>query len=697
MLVKALILGLFLNLVNGAYTDKLRIYKHAPLVVQSVEDIIQQTIPFFDSSDTLGFCNVLNQPALGTVTHALTQLNSPKAIDYFIKQCNDLTGDFTRDTFDRAYNNATKYLTDYTAGSTFKPASYPDTLILSNKQTYLDTYINFNYGVIFGIALDCYWFVMIFLSGFWKLLKFAAPGLVKKFTGGFINTIRKYITLPALFGKTHNEYYYLGKIYPTLFPTRLESLMVVGYVILVLVFNVTNFHHLSNSTMWPVKSSEMGKKIADRISQQLLFTFPLLILFPGRNNFLQFVTNWKYSTFIVIHKWIARMACVLALSHGVCMTLNGKGANMYSLRNHMPYVRWGMVSITALFTTSFVAMGALRKVQYELFVLVHVLLAAIIMAGTWIHTRGAGNYEQFIICAVSIWAFDRVVRIARMVSFGIKNAKVELIAKETLKVTVKTPSFWRPFPGAHGFVYFLRPTTFWQSHPFTIVKQVNEKNTITFFIKVKGGMTHGLYKFLNKAPGQKAYIPITVEGPYGNRLPLDRYDNNVFIGSGNGVPGLYDEARQLLASNKSKSTIKFIWIIRHYKTIEWFYQELLNLKLDNIDITIYVTNGTLGIQPFWNDTSSTEVQAKSEHSNLDNEKIESIIDELKANLSHISFKEGRPNIDELVNTEIIESTGSLAIATCCYSSIDDQIRKSVANGLDKTKNRVDLFDQNQVW
>lgn len=73
----------------------------------------------------------------------------------------------------------------------------------------------------------------------------------------------------------------------------------------------------------------------------------------------------------------------------------------------------------------------------------------------------------------------------QIVLFGIKTAKVQLIANETLRVSVSRPSWWKPFPGCHAFIYFMRPSCFWQSHPFTIVDSALEANTITFTSKLK--------------------------------------------------------------------------------------------------------------------------------------------------------------------------------------------------------------------
>lgn len=201
-----------------------------------------------------------------------------------------------------------------------------------------------------------------------------------------------------------------------------------------------------------------------------------------------------------------------------------------------------------------------------------------------------------MIATVSVWVFDHVVRLARLASFGLRTAQVQLIANETVKVTVSRPAWWIPFPGCHAFIHFMRPTCFWQSHPFTIVDSVVETRTITFYLKVKGGMTHGLYQYLAKQPSQTASIKVSVEGPYGNPVAINRFESSVFIAGGNGIPGLYYEATSIAKRFGEARSIKFYWVIRHYRTLEWFYQELQKLKdLPSITPIVYVTQPHIGL------------------------------------------------------------------------------------------------------
>lgn len=678
----------------ATYTDGFGIYHTPPLIVLSCEQIIGKYALYFPEEDVNGYCDINNQPALGTIATCLKMTNSTKAIKVFVDDCYPKTG-LTMKDFDAAYVNASHHLTNVTADPNFnlteiynKPALIPQSRVDAAVHSTVSRYLNYNYGNIFGIVLICYWFLMILLSGLWNLIIFMTPGVLKSLTGSAINKFRSNITLPATFSKYHSDYYYIFKVLPVLIPTRIESLMIAGWLVLVLAFNVCDYHHNPGNTIWVAESAEIGRKIADRTGMEALFLIPTLVLYAGRNNFLQLLSGWNYSRFILVHKWVARIFTLLCMLHAVGMTYNGKGIGKgkYEKRNAEAYVQWGIVAVVAMFLLCFQAMSFLRKNRYELFLAVHIILAVFALVGGYFHTKEK-EYEEFYIAAMAIWVFDRLVRIGRMAFFGIRTGTIELTANETVKVTVSRPAYWKPFPGAHAFVYFFKPTMFWQSHPFTIVDSFETSNTITFFVKVKGGMSHGLMKYLANVPGQKSTVKLCVEGPYGKRLPLKKYDTNVFISSGNGIPGLYSEVRDL--ANKGKQNLQFIWIIRHFKSIEWFYSELASLP-SSINTTVYITNGSEGVSPFW-----TEEESVDEKKIIDGP--ENIVSELQKQMPNVTFIQQRPNINEVVVEAISQSSGSTAIATCCHASIDDDVRKAVAQNLDKTSHRIDLYDQIQVW
>ena len=75
-----------------------------------------------------------------------------------------------------------------------------------------------------------------------------------------------------------------------------------------------------------------------------------------------------------------------------------------------------------------------------------------------------------------------------------------------------------------------------------------------------------------------------------------------------------------------------------------------------------------------------------------------MIDNIKLELDHIQFHEGRPNIEFLVDGFVEQSNGSIAFVACAHHSMVDEIRYYCAHKIDNPeKKRVDFYEQVQVW
>lgn len=715
MLVSKLLASFFVLLAVLADDDTgLQIYKKTELGVMACESLLGKTALYFKKKDKVGYCNVKNQPALGAMAHCLKEIPNPGSIDYFLKECKKFN--LTEEKFLAAFDNATNYLvTNTSLDPTFnltkiynKPVLIPKKKILNGYKSAQYRFLNFNWSTWFGTALVAYWFFIVFVAGACNLAYFLFPKFVHSITSKPVNAFRKYISLPATFKKDHVHHKSYLYIFQFLIPTRLESILIFGWFIMALAFNIAHIDYTDGDLYWPKsKSANVGRKIADRSGMLALFLMPQVILFSGRNNFLQWISGWSYSRFSLLHRWCSRIMTIISFLHGVGMKYNGMGIGKWYSRNDEPYVRWGFVALAAACVLCFQSLLVFRRSNYELFLLFHILLAVFFVVGVWRHAGSSDlGYIQWSYASVAIWGFDRVVRLARLASFGVKPASVQLIADETLRVEIQRPKYWKPYPGCHAFIHFLRPTCFWQSHPFTIIDSVDKENTITFYLKVKGGITHGLYQYLSKQPDNKAVIKVMVEGPYGNRSPIRNYPTSVFIAGGNGIPGLYSQVQDITKS-QGQQRVKLYWIIRHYKTIEWFYPELLKLESTNVETVIYVTQPHVGLDgPIGGfatgpidesaDVDADDSEKKPDSTSDDDDLPEDHISSLKNQLSSIEFREGRPEIETLIKTEIAEANGAIGFVTCAHANLVDEARRTVANNL-STEKRVDLFEQIQSW
>ncbi|ODV78043.1 ferric reductase transmembrane component [Suhomyces tanzawaensis NRRL Y-17324] len=672
-------------------------------------------------------CVCKNTNALATFSGCYHMLgkDTPKYVNYFLKQCELYNVTLSPIDFEDAYKNYTslsKFPHEIEGFNKTKPIDVPIALTQNATDIYWKSYKQFNGNyedsLYYGAGVLGYWLLVFVLAAISNWGKFLFPSVFKFFTGPVSNIWRKHVTLPATSRKKKSNEQRFLFIFDLLIPSRLETLILVGFLFVLIACLGANMTYHEGDPIFTNRREAMLRYLADRTGIVTTVLMPLLILFAGRNNFLQWFTLWNYATFIAFHRWVARAVFSMVVVHAVCFTIYE--GSRYSHAVQQTYFKWGIIATVAGGIIMFQGMLFLRRRWYEMFLLIHIIMAALFIGGAWIHTDELG-YVWFYYATSAVWVFDRAVRLGRIFSFGFPDARVFLLADETLKVKVPKPKYWKSIPGGHAFIHFLRPSCFWQSHPFTFIDSIEDENTITLYCKVKGGVTHGLYQYLATHPGRSTHIKVALEGPYGAPSPVSRYDTSVFIAGGNGIPGIYSEIHNLATRSKDniKQSLKLYWIVRDYKSLYWFYEELLALKNSKIQTTIYITKPDtgdcleefnlrfpLGHREELDLEEEKELKLNNKHISLRsvtssydnysaNRRIVSIIQE---ELSHVSFKEGRPCIEKIVTEDTRESQGSTAFTVCGHPIMVDDLRKAIVRNLGHTDGkRVDFFEELQVW
>ena len=269
------------------------------------------------------------------------------------------------------------------------------------------------------------------------------------------------------------------------------------------------------------KGAQLSFYIAVRTGVVSMFLMCLTFLFGGRNNFMIWLTGWKQSTFMTYHKWVARTLILTVVVHSLGFLRYLAIKKVLDLYLTLDWYIWGCVATVACSIMWIQAFSWLRVHFYEAFLYLHIIMAVFFLVGTWKHVDWFG-YTQWCYATAAVWGFDRFVRLVRIIHFGIRTAKVTVVSDETLEIVVPKHNWWPTFPGAFGYVYFMRTSLFWQSHPFCFVD--SDENHIKFFVKVKNGATKSIYKYLMTQPNYSCKMKIAVEGPYGDHKPVATYD-----------------------------------------------------------------------------------------------------------------------------------------------------------------------------
>ncbi|CEP63859.1 ferric reductase family protein LALA0_S09e04104g [Lachancea lanzarotensis] len=664
-----------------------------------------------DSSyDYLCYCD--NDSAIGSFMYcAYDNLKSEKdrrlIREFFLEQCPNATDSH----LEAVYQNASRYMVNTSTLADFNrtkaidfPVYYNIPLFDANFATYRAFYSNYKKGLHWGAALVGYWGIIMFCGMVSSMAHKFAPTLVisaNKMASRtwIVRTYRKFVSIPALFGPSHADRIIMGGA----LPTRLDSLIICGFCALCVIFQAAGYEHVENNTFFENKTVELTRLVGDRSAFISNFLMTITYLFAGRNQLFLWLTGWKQSTFVTYHKWVGRMLVLTVLNHTLSMLITFVVAGYYKEDSVEEWWIYGAVAVVAGGIMFLQAMSWLRVKNYEIFLYVHILMAIAFLLGAWRHIDYFG-YGPWAYATAAIWCFDRFIRLVRIFSFGVKTAKVCIVSDETLQITVDRGSWWPFFPGAFGYLHILKTSVFWQSHPFTVVKTDN--NELRFYIKIKKGVTETLYKQLLSEPNYTGEVKVAVEGPYGDYKPAEAYDQVLMYSGGNGIPGPFAYAKELGKTTIDETTkfVKLYWVIRHWHSMDWFLEELQLLqRYANVQTVIYVTKaheGKLGEKLTAHfDTSSPS--SSSEKGSEGHEVVVShdYLETVHKMLPHIEFREGRPNMAEIVNQDIDECDDkNVAVITCGHGNMCDEVRAAIADKVGShKKSRIDIFEELQTW
>lgn len=692
----------------GVIADEFHQYSEPEIKVIACKYSLSKTA-YFCAKDTAKSykCTCKTPQGLGSMLNCLydqSNVNNVHVEDWFMEYCAVANVTVTRETLRNAYQNATKYIEDITklpgynaTHVTYVPVEYKKK---QYKLSYVSTsvrYGNEDWGLWMGSGLLGYWGLIFLLSGVYNLVnKFYF--LSKNLNSHPVNLIRKHLTLVAP-GKKHTKpvqfLYALGGY----IPLRIQIVVVGGYVALCVAFCSAGYHYVENDTIWKGVPAQMSRYTGDRAGILSCFAFLLTFLFAGRNNFLVWFTGWEHSTFVLFHKWVSRTNFLLLLVHSISMVIQSHALGKYDSRMLTSWMRWGIVALAAAGAIMVQSLYVLRKTQYEIFLFSHILMSVFFLIGAWIHTLDFG-YQNWAYAMAAIWCFDRAVRLARLAYFGVQKAKVTIVSEEVIKIVVPRNKLWKPYPGAYGYLHYLTPATFWQSHPFTIIG--SDDKTITFTTKIKGGVTSMIHRQVREQPGATTMIPVLLEGPYGHQAPMHRFDTALYYTGSTGIPSSYSYIQDCFKRGIQQHS-KLYWVVRNWKSLDWFYDELLELKKTDAQIVVYVTDPASehGVRHLSSSQSSSGESTKEKSGSsigshdVEEEKAQPVMPPQE--LDFIEFRLGRPNMDELVASDIKEASGTVGVLVCGHNAMVDDVRYAVSQNLDAAGGRVEYLEELQVW
>lgn len=528
--------------------------------------------------------------------------------------------------------------------------------------------------------------------------------------------LKKQLVLPALFSSSHRQPVLRSLGY---LPTRLATLFLVIFFALNIIFLAVGIKSIQPNTWYSSRKMEINNYVANRAGVICFALLPLTVLLSARNNPLVTLTNMTATTYIMLHRWVARVCAFQAVVHSVGWTIQWywEKGNWTTLRAEgtMPYMRWGFTGTVALCLMVGLAAWPIRHRSYELFIILHIALGIISLAGCWYHMdfRFANKYgyKNWLYVTFGIWGADRIVRSLRMLYLSWPAithkpnalARAELLPGGTdlIKLTIPTRLALSARPGQYAFVHFSSLFKPWENHPFSIaswsvggsdVERASPEPTkgssedvdkagsvpsftpagpsITMIVRAFDGATARLRDAVRANRGPMI-LPMLLEGPYGHAQPLHVYETQVLIAGGVGVTAILGYIQAFVESHGNMKTKRMVvvWSAREAGFIRAIARDALSNLPTNVGLQLHCTG-----------SQTSELDAK------------------------YAVTYARPQLSDIVksNVEALPAGERVAFLVSGSGSMSDEVRQAVIKRIGTGEGQVDgdrvnFFDEVFAW
>ncbi|KAI0020674.1 ferric reductase like transmembrane component [Xylariomycetidae sp. FL0641] len=326
---------------------------------------------------------------------------------------------------------------------------------------------------------------------------------------------------------------------------------------------------------------------------------PWIIATSMKANLLTLITGIGPERLNVFHRWASYVCLFLALVHTVPFYIQpvweDGGLQIYN--KLFPYgsnIIYG-TGISCLVPLAWLCIGSLpfvRRIAYELFVMLHVPVGAVYLGMLFWHTKNYLASWDYLYSSIAIWVICYVYRMFKLnwikpwrLSFLVGDeAAITLMTENAIKITIPTQMKWKP----GQYVYLRMPgISFFDNHPFTISSLCSEdfpseygeqyRDCVVVF-KPYGGFTRRVLETaIDKGPMHtyRAYL----DGPYGGmRRDLAAFDTCILIAGGSGVTALMSQLLNLIKRMRDGKAITkkvvVVWALKRLEAMDWFREEL---------------------------------------------------------------------------------------------------------------------------
>ncbi|KAI0400405.1 ferric reductase like transmembrane component [Xylaria palmicola] len=528
-------------------------------------------------------------------------------------------------------------------------------------------------------------------------------GYWKRAQWSWMPSLKKNLIYAPLWRKRHNREIRLSSaIHIGTLPSRLHSVILGIY----LISNIVYMFYLD----WSQPNHyALAAEIRGRSGTLAVVNMVPLIILAGRNNPLIPLLKVSFDTYNLLHRWMGRMVVIEALIHTIAWAVvQVAAAGWKSFNDKILYETFcasGFAGTLALLILFFLSLSPVRHAFYETFLNVHIILAIIIFATTLIHCASAsipGGLPQlpYMIAIFVLWFLERFARMFRLAynnwssRHGFTEAVIEALPGDCSRVTMHLPRYVDVPPGTHAYIRF-REVNPWENHPFSIAwtehhpdaDRTLDKETdcsiaalhkgttsVSFVIGAQTGFTRQLFEKASKSGADSIRLQAAMEGPYAGHHSLDSYGHAVLFAGSTGITHQLSYLKPLIQGYNEGTIatrrITLIWIMRDTEALEWvrpWMDEVLRMpkRREVLNIRLFVTRPK----------NSKEITSGS---------------------NTVQMFPGRPNIQTIMEREVEQQVGAMAVTVCGPGALADDVRQAVRS-VQSTESSVCFFEEAFTW
>ncbi|KAK1574314.1 ferric reductase like transmembrane component [Colletotrichum navitas] len=376
-----------------------------------------------------------------------------------------------------------------------------------------------------------------------------------------------------------------------------SSLAVITCGLVALAF-VTLYCFLQQPLYW--QSIQFGSPpVAIRAGMIAVALTPWVIVTSMKANVLSMLIGIGPERLNVFHRWAGYLCLFLSLVHMIPFYIqpvwDDGGMDVFSRLfpgGSGVIYGTGIACLVPLVWLCVASLPFIRRIAYELFVMLHVPVGMAYVGLLFWHTKNYLASWNYLWATVGIWVLCYFIRLFNLnwtrpwrLSFMVGDeAAISLLAENAIKITIPTQMRWRP----GQYVYLRMPgVSFFDNHPFTISSLCSEdfpseygeqyRDCILVF-KPYGGFTRKVLDMaIEKGPFHtyRAFL----DGPYGGmRRDLAAFDTCILIAGGSGITALMSQLLNLIKRMRDGKAITrkvvVVWALKRLEAMDWFREEL---------------------------------------------------------------------------------------------------------------------------